>query len=193
MRNAECGMKSRNVTIFWIFLALLMFGLWSAVLLFSKPWRQALLISFFTTTSIFGVIVLYSYFNTWSRLAKQYRARGQVSTNQARQEVALCMIGGPYSVWVIIEMGAEGIYLALTDPHWLAPGNPPLLIPWNQITEIRKTRWPLLYPKWFGPEEYAELDVGDSQITTIYIPWIFIEKCRQWLDPKLVIASDFST
>ena len=123
-----------------------------------------------------GVCFLLSRLSGWVSLAQHFRFKQSFPAE--RKHFRSGMVGWVgYRSCLTVGINHEGLYLAVMP--LFAIGSPPLFIPWRNVTGIKKGG------RFFFMEE-GIIVVGNPHITTVRIPWQFIERARSWLDPKLI-------
>lgn len=128
--------------------------------------------------SIVAICLFLSFISGWLRLAKQYRLRGVFKGE--RQYFQSGMIGLiSYTLCLTVGVDPTGFYLSILPLFYF--GHSPLLIPWSEITEIRRKRGV------FGLDA-ALLRVGSRpRVAAIRIPWRIIEKARPWIESHRIV------
>ena len=114
-----------------------------------------------------GVVWLIGQFG-WRRLAEAYATDAPL-TGRAFRMTSAGIGGASYSNALTISIEPDGLRIA---PLFLfRPGHPPLLIPWDQIQDVRPR-------KMLGHTSYV-LDTAAPKPVTIRLPTHVIEAIRQ--------------
>lgn len=122
-----------------------------------------------------SVCFLLSQMSGWSTMVQRFRLkRPFVGARKYFQSGMVGWVG--YRSCLTVGVGQEGLYLAVLP--LFAIGSPPLLIPWTGLSNLRKKKF-----LWI---EDALMDIGHPKITSVRIPWRFIETARPWLGQKLI-------
>ncbi len=112
----------------------------------------------------------------WNRLATRYstdrQPAGQCFTGQTIKMGGLVR----YRNCITVCVSPEGLYLALVSA--VLPKQPPLLIPWSEITGVEPTR---LY--WW---KAARLSIGQPQVGTVDMWLPLFQSLRPFLDPAII-------
>ncbi len=137
-------------------------------------------ITFFVLVILFaGIALLSTLFaraGGWAKLAEKYgvdqEPEGQKFSWQTLE------VGGlvRYRWTVAVVIAAQGLYLALSSPF--ISKHPPMLIPWAEIKQVRRT---ILY--W---RKAARLTIGDPPVTTIAMWMSLFERVRPHLGRGVV-------
>ncbi|MBI2093912.1 MAG: hypothetical protein HYT88_04245 [Candidatus Omnitrophica bacterium] len=111
----------------------------------------------------------------WSTLARQFSENGRFSGRKRHFQSGEVGIVG-YGSSLTVGGNPQGLYLGVLWPF--AFGSPPLLIPWQSISHIRRQRF-------FGMDT-AFFNVETPKIVAVRVPWKFIEAARSWLAPDAI-------
>jgi len=101
---------------------------------------------------IVWMALVLSWLSGWRSLAKRYRTEREFPAHRRRMQTATMRGGIGYNFIVTLASDAEGLYLGL--PAIFRLGQPPLFIPWADVSvdEPKQLRLVMLSTLWLGPD-----------------------------------------